>query len=151
MGPPERKQQRRPQGSALSSSGVRTLSTQDDGLEKKQVPAPLPQSVLPCEIAGDLPYLLPILLSWICSIPIAVWTGSPALGDRLIRFGLFPDCLTAGETRLLEPLIPAKWGTGARMETTDHRRVRKEAAASVAQGGGKYSPAPPPKLAVVRS
>jgi len=31
------------------------------------------------------------------------------------------------------------------------KEVRKEAAASVAQGGGKYSPAPPPKLAVVRS
>jgi hypothetical protein len=60
-------------------------------------------------VPEDLPYLLPIVFSWIFSIPLAVWTGSPALGDCLIRLGLFLDCLTADEKGFLGPLITANF------------------------------------------
>jgi hypothetical protein len=61
---------------------------------------------------GFLLYLVPVLTGWMVSIPLAVWTSRPAVGDWLARHGLLPDALTAAERGELGPLLgkTARWG-----------------------------------------
>ena len=52
-----------------------------------------------------LVYLLPVVVGWILSIPLAVLTSEPSVGERLTRSGLFDDCLSASETEELGELL----------------------------------------------
>jgi len=56
---------------------------------------------------GFVLYLLPILVGWILSIPVTVWTSRPALGAWLGRHGLLADCLSGEERSALGPLNQA--------------------------------------------
>ena len=57
-------------------------------------------------MSGFLIFLLPLLTGWILSIPIAVLSSRPALGEYLNRYDLLYHTLTAHELTELGPLIP---------------------------------------------
>jgi membrane glycosyltransferase len=58
-----------------------------------------------CRVSFPLTLLvLPVPVSWLLSIPLAVLTSDPAIGSWLTRIGLFPDALTAQEREHLGPL-----------------------------------------------
>ena len=52
-------------------------------------------------------FILPVAVSWVLSVPLAVLTSEPALGSWLVKAGLFPDALTAEELAHLGPLVDA--------------------------------------------
>jgi membrane glycosyltransferase len=59
-------------------------------------------------------FILPVAVSWLLSIPLAVLTSDAALGSRLLKAGFFPDALTAEELEHLGPLAndpPAEVGS----------------------------------------
>jgi membrane glycosyltransferase len=47
-------------------------------------------------------FILPVTISWLLAIPLAVFSSDPALGSWLANVGLFPDSLTPDE---LEQLV----------------------------------------------
>ncbi len=49
-------------------------------------------------------FILPVTVSWLLSIPLAVLTSDAALGSWLAEAGFFPDALTAEELEHLGPL-----------------------------------------------
>jgi membrane glycosyltransferase len=49
-------------------------------------------------------FLVPVVAGWLLSVPMAVWTSSPAAGERLVRLGLFEDLLSESETSQLGTL-----------------------------------------------
>jgi membrane glycosyltransferase len=49
-------------------------------------------------------FILPVTISWLLSIPLAVLTSDAALGSWLLKAGLFPDALTAEEQEHLGSL-----------------------------------------------
>ena len=53
---------------------------------------------------GSVSTLLPVLLAWIWSIPLAVVTSSPVLGKSLLDAGLFPDAFGHDERNELGEL-----------------------------------------------
>lgn len=53
---------------------------------------------------GFLIFLLPILIGWLLSIPVAVLTSRPAVGEFLRHFNLLEDCLSLDERKALGPL-----------------------------------------------
>jgi membrane glycosyltransferase len=58
-----------------------------------------------CRVSFPLALLiLPVPVSWLLSIPLAVLSSEPAIGSWLTRMGLFPDALTAEELEQLGPL-----------------------------------------------
>jgi len=58
-----------------------------------------------CRVSFPLTLLvLPVPVSWLLSIPLAVLTSDPTLGSWLTRIGLFPDALTTKELEQLGPL-----------------------------------------------
>ncbi len=50
---------------------------------------------------SQISVVAPISVGWILSIPIAVWTSNPELGEFLIRRGLFPELLAQWEAEEL--------------------------------------------------
>ena len=42
-------------------------------------------------------FLLPVAAAWFLSIPLAVWSANPLLGEKLASVGLFPDLLSDSE------------------------------------------------------
>ncbi len=50
-------------------------------------------------------FLVPVLAGWLLSVPLAVWTSNPLLGERLVRRGLFPDLFTEYEVNQLGALL----------------------------------------------
>jgi membrane glycosyltransferase len=42
-------------------------------------------------------FLLPVAAGWFLSIPLAVWSANPLLGEKLASVGLFPDLFTDSE------------------------------------------------------
>jgi len=57
---------------------------------------------------GFLPYLLFLTFGWIFSIPIAVATSSPRIGNWAARLGLFEECLTEAEVAELAQCSKAR-------------------------------------------
>ena len=73
-------------------------------------------------------FILPVTVSWLLSIPLAVLTSEPVFGSWLVKMGLFPSSLIAEELEDLGPLAADNVSNLAHPARTP-RRFRDQATA----------------------